>query len=91
LDRGLGGPQSRSGNSGEGKNSQLLQGHEPLIIQLVYQLCTTELFGSVRFNIILPPTSRSLKRSSFFREKLKERDNFGGVGVDGRIILKWIS
>jgi hypothetical protein len=43
LDRRLGGPQSRSGHSGEEKNSQSLSGLEPPIIQTVAQRYTTEL------------------------------------------------
>jgi hypothetical protein len=43
LGRGLGGPQSRSGCCGELKNSQLLPGLEPPIIQSVAQRYTTEL------------------------------------------------
>jgi hypothetical protein len=43
LDRRLGGPQSRSGRGGEGKNSQPLSGLEHLIIQSVAQRCITEL------------------------------------------------
>jgi hypothetical protein len=43
LDRSLGGIQSRSGRGGEEKNSQLLPGLEPPIIQSVAQRCTTEL------------------------------------------------
>jgi hypothetical protein len=39
----LGGPQSRSGRSGEKKNSQPLSGLEPQIIQPVAQRYTTEL------------------------------------------------
>jgi hypothetical protein len=38
LDRRLGGPQSRSGRSGEEKNSQPLPGLEPPIIQPLAQL-----------------------------------------------------
>jgi hypothetical protein len=37
LDRGLGGPQSRSGRGGEGKNSQPLPELEPPIIQPIAQ------------------------------------------------------
>jgi hypothetical protein len=44
VDRRLGEPQSQSGHSGEEKNSQLLPGLEPPIIQPVAQCCTTELF-----------------------------------------------
>jgi hypothetical protein len=44
LDRRLCGPQSRSGRSGEGKNSQLLPALEPPIIQHADQLHTTELY-----------------------------------------------
>jgi hypothetical protein len=43
LDRGLAGPQSRSGCGGEEKNSQPLPGLEPPIIQPVAQRYTTEL------------------------------------------------
>jgi hypothetical protein len=43
LDRRLVGPQSRSGRSGEEKNSQPLPGIEPPIIQPVAQRYTTEL------------------------------------------------
>jgi hypothetical protein len=43
LDRKLGGPQSRSGRSGEEKTSQCLSGFEPPIIQPVVQGYTTEL------------------------------------------------
>jgi hypothetical protein len=43
LDRTLGGYQSRSDSSGEEKNSQLLPGLEPPIIQPVAQRYTTEL------------------------------------------------
>jgi hypothetical protein len=43
LDRRLGGPQSWSGRVGEEKNSQLLPGLEPPIIQPVVQRCTNEL------------------------------------------------
>jgi hypothetical protein len=39
LDRRLGGLQSRSGRGGEEKNSQLLPGLEPPIIQPVAQRC----------------------------------------------------
>jgi hypothetical protein len=42
LDRGLDGPQSRSGRGGEEKNSQPLLGLEPPIIQPVAQRYTTE-------------------------------------------------
>jgi hypothetical protein len=41
LVRRLGGPQSRSGRGGGGKNSQPLSGLEPPIIQPVAQRCTT--------------------------------------------------
>jgi hypothetical protein len=44
LDRRLGGPQSQSGHGGEEKNSQPLLGLEHLIIQLIAQRYTTELF-----------------------------------------------
>jgi hypothetical protein len=44
LDRKLSGTQSRSGRGGEEKNSQLLPGLEPPIIQPVAQRYTTELF-----------------------------------------------
>jgi len=43
LDRGLGVPQSRSGHGGEDKNSQLLPGLEPPVIQPVAQRYSTEL------------------------------------------------
>jgi hypothetical protein len=43
LDRRLGGLQSRSGRGGEEKNSQLLSGLEPPMIQPVAQRYTTEL------------------------------------------------
>jgi hypothetical protein len=43
LDRRLGGPQSRFGQGGGEKNSQLLPGLEPPIIQPVAQRYTTEL------------------------------------------------
>jgi hypothetical protein len=43
LDRRLGGPQSRSGSGGEEKNSQLLLGLEPMIIQPLAQRYATEL------------------------------------------------
>jgi hypothetical protein len=43
LARRLGGPQSQSGRGGEEKNSQLLPGLEPPIIQPVAQRYTTEL------------------------------------------------
>jgi hypothetical protein len=43
IDRRLSGPQSRSGRSGEEKNSQPLPGLELLIIQPVVQRCTTEI------------------------------------------------
>jgi hypothetical protein len=43
LDRRLVGAQSRSGRSGEEKNSQPLPGFEPPIIQLVVQPYTNEL------------------------------------------------
>jgi hypothetical protein len=43
LARRLGGPQSRSGCGGEEKNSQLLPGLEPPIIQPVAERYTTEL------------------------------------------------
>jgi hypothetical protein len=43
LDRRLGGLQSQSGRGGEEKNSQLLPGLEPPIIQLVAQRYTIEL------------------------------------------------
>jgi hypothetical protein len=39
----FGGPQSQSGRGGEEKNSQLLPGLEPPIIQPVAQRCTAEL------------------------------------------------
>jgi hypothetical protein len=42
LDRRLGVTQSRYGRGGEEKNSQLLPGLEPLIIQPVAQRYTTE-------------------------------------------------
>jgi hypothetical protein len=42
LDRRLGGPQSRLGRGGEGKNSEPLPRLEPPIIQPVAQRCTTE-------------------------------------------------
>jgi hypothetical protein len=42
LGRRLGGPQNRSGRSGEEKNSQPLPGLEPPIIQPVAQRYTTE-------------------------------------------------
>jgi hypothetical protein len=44
LDRRLGGPQSRSGRGGEGKNSQSPPGIEAPIIRPVAQRCTIELF-----------------------------------------------
>jgi hypothetical protein len=44
LDRRLGGPQRRSGLGGEEKNSQLLPGLEPPIIQSVAQRYNIELF-----------------------------------------------
>jgi hypothetical protein len=44
LDRRLGGPQSQSGRGGEEKNSQPLPGLEPLIMQLVAQSYTTEVY-----------------------------------------------
>jgi hypothetical protein len=43
LDRRLTGPQSHYGRGGEEKNSQLLPGLEPPIIQPVAQCYTTEL------------------------------------------------
>jgi hypothetical protein len=43
LDRRLVGPQSWSGGGGEEKNSQLLPGLEPPVVQPVAQLCITEL------------------------------------------------
>jgi hypothetical protein len=43
LDRRLGGLPSRSGLAGEEKNSQLLPGFRPPIVQLVAQSYTTEL------------------------------------------------
>jgi hypothetical protein len=43
LDKRLGEPQSRSGHSGEEKNSQSLPGYEPSIIQPVAQRYTTGL------------------------------------------------
>jgi hypothetical protein len=43
LDRKLGGPQSKSGHSGEEKYSQPLPGLEPPIIHPVAQRYTTEL------------------------------------------------
>jgi hypothetical protein len=43
LDRRISGPQSWSGYSGEEKNSQLLLGLEPPIIQFIAQHYTTEL------------------------------------------------
>jgi hypothetical protein len=43
LDRRSGGLQSRFGRGGEEKNSQLLSGLEPLIIQLIAQGYTSEL------------------------------------------------
>jgi hypothetical protein len=43
IGRKLGGPQSRSGGGGEEKNSQLLPGLEPQIIQPVAQRYSTEL------------------------------------------------
>jgi hypothetical protein len=43
VDRSLDGPQSQPGRGGEEKNSQLLPGLEPSIIQPVTQRCTTEL------------------------------------------------
>jgi hypothetical protein len=43
FERRLGGPQSWSGHGGEEKNSRLLPGLEPLIIQPVAQHHTTEL------------------------------------------------
>jgi hypothetical protein len=48
LDRRLGGPQSRSGHSGEENNSQPLPGLEPRVIQLVAQRYTTELSRLLR-------------------------------------------
>jgi hypothetical protein len=48
LDRRLGGPQSRSGRSGEEKNSQPLPGLEPPIIRPIAQRYTTELYGLLR-------------------------------------------
>jgi hypothetical protein len=39
----MGGPQSPSGRGGEEKNFQLLPGLEPLIMQPIFQCCTTEL------------------------------------------------
>jgi hypothetical protein len=44
LDRRLGGSQSRSRRGGEEKNSQLLPGFEPPIIQSIAQRYTMELF-----------------------------------------------
>jgi hypothetical protein len=29
-------------------------------------------------------------RTGFWRRKLRERDHFKDMGIDGRIILKWI-
>jgi hypothetical protein len=49
LDRRLGGPQSRSGLSGEEKNSQPLPGFLPPIIQPVAQRYTTELTRLMRY------------------------------------------
>jgi hypothetical protein len=49
LDKRLGGPQSRSGRGGEEKNSHLLPGIEPPIIQPLAQRYTTELS---RFHIL---------------------------------------
>jgi hypothetical protein len=54
LDRRLCGPQSRSGHSGEEKNSQALPGLEPLIIQ-------------IHFNVILLSMPRPLKWSLSMR------------------------
>jgi len=45
LYRRLGGPQSRSGRGGEEKNSQLLPGLEPPIIQPVAQLAVRMLLN----------------------------------------------
>jgi hypothetical protein len=43
LDRRLGEPPSQSGRGGEDRNSQLLPGLEPPMIQSVAQFYTTEL------------------------------------------------
>jgi len=53
LDRRLGGPQSQSGRDGEEKNSQLLPGLEPPIIQpvaipLSYAVRHTTVSGMLR-------------------------------------------
>jgi hypothetical protein len=44
LDKRMDGPQSRSGEGGKEKNFQPLPELEPMIIQRVAQLCTTELY-----------------------------------------------
>jgi hypothetical protein len=51
LDRRPGGPRSQAGRRGEEKNSQLLPGLEPPIIQPVAQRYTTELSQGAEENI----------------------------------------
>jgi hypothetical protein len=63
LDRRLGGSQSRSGRSGEEKNSEPLPGLEPPIIQPVAQCYTTELSNAEVKNMwIFQSLSPSLSR-----------------------------
>jgi hypothetical protein len=61
LDRRLGGLQSRSGRGGEQKNSQPPPELEPLIIQLVAQRYTTELYRLLHFCVALKKQSPDVK------------------------------
>jgi hypothetical protein len=62
LYRKLGGPQTRSGRGSQEKNSQLLPGIEPPIIQPVFQCYTTELTwqGDFHYSRFSDATSRGI-------------------------------
>jgi hypothetical protein len=79
LDRRLGELQSQPGRGGEEKNSHPLSGLETPIMQPVALRYITELSRLLIKNKCVQNSGQKIRRG---------RDYLGGLGVDGRIILK---